>query len=78
MRAPMLQSQAHSSDDEEYELVNHDRSNKKSRYSLKKKIDQPENVYFLHKYFKDAKPPTSMSPSSVELLLKKINKSILG
>ena len=66
-RAPPLHSQADSSEDEDYEFINHDSANKRSRYSLKKKsIDHPDNVNFLHKYFESTQPPSSMSPPKAD------------
>jgi hypothetical protein len=74
-RAPPLHSQADSSKDEDYEFINHDSANKRNRYSLKKHIDHPDNVNFLHKYFESTQPPSSMSPPNVEELIKIMNKS---
>jgi hypothetical protein len=75
-KAPPLHSQADSSEDEDDEFINHDSVNKRSRYFLKKKkIDHPNNVNFLHKYFESTQPSSSMSPPNVEELLKNTNKS---
>ena len=70
-RAPPLHSQVDSLEDEDYEFINHSSSNRRHRYSLKKKkkkIDHPDNVNVLHKYFKSTQPPVSMSPPNVEEL----------
>jgi hypothetical protein len=69
-RAPLLHSQADSSEEEDYELINHDSVNKRSRYLKKKTIDHPDNVNFLHQHFEFAQLPPSMSPLNIKELLK--------
>ena len=76
-RAPLLlSSAAHSSEDDEYEFINHDTANKRSRYSMRREhIEDKTSVNFLKKYFATLHPPPSMKPPNICGILYNMNKS---
>ena len=76
-RAPLLQSSAaQASEDDEYEFINHDTANKRSRYSMRREhIEDYASVNFLNKYFETLHPPPSMTPPNIHAILQSMNKS---
>jgi hypothetical protein len=76
-RAPLLQSlTAQASEDDEYEFINHDTANKRSRYSMRKEhIKDHTSVNFLNEYFDILKPPPSMTPPNINAILQNTNRS---
>ena len=76
-RAPLLQSsRALASEDDEYEFINHDTANKRSRCSMRRgHIKDHTGVNFLKKYFETPQPPRSMRPPNLNSILHNMNKS---
>ena len=76
-RAPLLQSStAQASEEDEYEFINHNTVNKRSRYSMRKEhIKDHTVVNFLNEYFNTLKPPPSMTPPNINAILQSMANS---